>query len=82
MLQIPYPDCGDISSAMSELEQLETLWLSAFGDVPQTSGALQLSAHERLQSLSLTGVVPESISCNDSCELHVVLPIESMGYPV
>ena len=82
MLLIPNPDCGNISSALAGLEHLETLWLASFGETPQASGALQLSAHERLQSLALIRIVPESISCNDSCELHVQLPIESMEHPV
>ena len=47
MLQIPNPHCGHLSSAMSGLEQLETLWLAdnvGLRCQPQTSGALQLSA--------------------------------------
>ena len=82
MLQIPEPHCGNISSAIAGLEQLETLWLANNGPVAQTTGALQLSALKSLRSLALISVVPESISCNDSCELHVDVDIESMDHPV
>ena len=82
MLEVPNPKCQHISAAMSGLEQLETLWLADPGMTPQASGALQLSALQSLCSLALTGVVPESITCNDSCELHVVMDVESMEHPV
>ena len=82
MLNKPTLDCGHLSSAISGLEHLETLWLADHGVTPQASGALQLSAHQSLRSLALTHVVPESISCNDSCELHVKLGPESMEHPV
>ena len=88
MLEMPNPQCGRISSAVSELDQLETLWLKdvaggATGVQPKTYGALQLSNFPSLRSLKLIGVVPDSISCSDSCELHVGLAVGwSMEHPV
>lgn len=80
------PQCSHLSSAIAGLEHLETLLLGhATGErlQQQTSGALQLAAHPSLQSLKLACIVPESISCSDSCELHVELgDIWSMEHPV
>ena len=76
------PHCGQISSAMSELEQLETLWLCDWGGMSEASGGLQLSGLRSLRSLVLCWIVPESISCSDRCELHVELGIYSMEHAV
>jgi hypothetical protein len=82
MLQISNLRCGHISAAIQSIEHLETLSLADFEAGFEGFGALQLSAHQSLRSLSLISVVPESISCNDSCELHVKLHVESMEHPV
>ena len=84
VLQMRNPHCGHLSAAMSVLEQLQTLWLASNGgEVQQQTGALRLSALKSLQSLALKFIVPESISCNDSCELHVELKfVWSMEHPV
>ena len=86
MVQMCNPHCDHLSSAMSGLEQLETLWLaeSSSGRVqPQASGALQLSGLRNLRSLALINVAPETISCTDSCELHVELDAGwSITHPV
>ena len=75
VLHMHNPHCGHLSAAVSVLEQLQTLWLAADGGEVQrqTPGALRLSALKSLRSLVLTYVVPESISCSDSCELHLAL---------
>ena len=86
VLQMRDLHCGHFSAAVSVLEQLETLWLAdatGGGVQPHTSGALQLFALKSLRSLALACVVPESISCNDSCELHLELHTGwSMEHPV
>ena len=81
-LMMQKPNCGHLSSAMSGLVQLETLWLGGSWDVPDASGALQLSSLCSLRSLALTSIMPESISCNDSCELHVEVDVDSVKHPV
>ena len=85
ILQMPNPQFSRLSPALSVLDQLLTLRLSnnvGFKDQPHTSGALQLSALHSLRSLVLSGVVPTTISCSDSCELHVVLQVGwSMEHP-
>ena len=86
VLMVPHPHFGHLSSALSGLEQLKTLRLAdaTGGDkAPPRSGALQLLAHRSLRSLSLRNAVPESISCNDSCEVHVELEVgRSTQHPV
>ena len=87
VLKMRDPHCGYLSSAMSVLEQLETLWLAdATGrkvQQQQTSGGLQLSALRNLRSTMLESIVPESISCSNSCELHVDLEgVWSMEHPI
>lgn len=79
-LQIPNPHCGHISAAMSGLEQLETLWLATVDEMPIVTEALQLCALQSLRSLALASAVPESISCSDSCELHLDLDNKSMEH--
>lgn len=61
MLDIPGPDCGALSPAISVLKQLETLWLADPRRPKSTSGALWLKANRTLHSLKLDGVVPDSI---------------------
>ena len=82
-LMMSDPDCDRLSSAVSGLEQLETLCLIDLGRASEACGALQLSALCNLQRLKLKYIVPESISCSDSCELHVDLDVGwSLRHPV
>ena len=72
MLDIPDVECTALSSTLSVLGQLQTLWLSSHQWKPPTAGrTLQLKALLGLKSLALDGLVPDSIHLNGSCELHV-----------
>ena len=81
MLDIPDVDCTALSSTLSVLEQLQTLWLyshrwqlpTAAAERPAVpAGTLQLKALLGLRTLGLDGLVPDSIQLNaSSCELHL-----------
>ena len=71
ILRIPGVDCTRITSTVSALKQLQTMWLADTNSRVRTSGILQLDALSSLQSLALDGVVPDSIHLHASCKLHL-----------
>ena len=70
MLKSPCLHCSRLSTALTALEQLQTLWLNK-GIEPHTPGALQLDALTALRTVALDGLVPESILIEEGCELHI-----------
>ena len=73
MLHVTGVDDDCLSSSLSVLERLRTLWISRVTiSEQQTSGALHLSALHSLDRLALENYVPRTIQLAESCELHVV----------
>ena len=72
MLEMSSIECSRLSSALSVLKQLQTLWLAdPSRPVHQTSGVLSLEALRSLQSVALDGVVPESIELVEGCTVSI-----------
>ena len=72
ILQAAKIRCERLSPTLSVLQQLQTLELENYEQpLAQTSGALHLTALPDLWSVALCKIVPESITLNKSCELHV-----------
>lgn len=72
ILEVPEVHCGRLSSSLSVLEQLQTLWVAVSEVLEEhTAGALELSSLRALRRLRLDDFVPDSIRLGDLCELSV-----------